>query len=296
MFQTIVSLSSPGCSSSSGAKPAKPSARSVSNTSSAARRSGSASVTSAPRAASWARRGSSTAVTSDSTGRSIRRRLHATRIPARPAGTTGSSASGGASTDSGSRASRPASGAEQRAPHRRPCARSGRRPRARPTGRTASSAAGIRPGDGRRPTTLQNDAGLRMLDARSDPSANGSIPVATATAAPPLLPPGRARRVVRVAGRAEHPVERLRAGAELGRVGLADDDRSRPPQAFDEQAVGVRDVLGEDRRAIRGAHPGRVLEVLDRERQAVQRSQRLAARDRLVGGQRRPRARLPRRG
>ena len=48
----------------------------------------------------------------------------------------------------------------------------------------------MRPGEGRSPTTPQNDAGLRMLDARSDPSANGSIPVATATAAPPLLPPG----------------------------------------------------------------------------------------------------------
>src|SRR5204863_389303 len=46
------------------------------------------------------------------------------------------------------------------------------------------------PGLGRRPTTLQKLAGLRRLPPRSEPSANGSIPAATAAAAPPLEPPG----------------------------------------------------------------------------------------------------------
>ncbi|MEZ4615593.1 MAG: hypothetical protein R2867_08775 [Caldilineaceae bacterium] len=45
------------------------------------------------------------------------------------------------------------------------------------------------PGDGRKPTTLQKLAGLRNEPPVSLPSAIGSIPVANATAAPPLLPP-----------------------------------------------------------------------------------------------------------
>ena len=52
----------------------------------------------------------------------------------------------------------------------------------------------MRPGVGRRPTTLQKDAGLRIELARSDASASGARPQATAAAAPPLEPPAvRAR-------------------------------------------------------------------------------------------------------
>src|SRR6187431_1559900 len=46
-----------------------------------------------------------------------------------------------------------------------------------------------RPGDGRRPTTLQNAGGLRSEPPVSLPSAIGTKPQATDTAAPPLLPP-----------------------------------------------------------------------------------------------------------
>ena len=49
--------------------------------------------------------------------------------------------------------------------------------------------AGTRPGVGRKPTTLQKLPGLRRLAARSLPSAKGSMPQATATAAPPEEPP-----------------------------------------------------------------------------------------------------------
>jgi hypothetical protein len=48
---------------------------------------------------------------------------------------------------------------------------------------------GTRPGVGRNPTTLQKFVGLRRLPPRSDPSANGSMPLATAAAAPPDEPP-----------------------------------------------------------------------------------------------------------
>src|SRR5438477_3096725 len=48
---------------------------------------------------------------------------------------------------------------------------------------------GTRPGDGRRPTTLQKLAGFRSEPPMSEPSAIGTMPHASAAAAPPLLPP-----------------------------------------------------------------------------------------------------------
>src|SRR5499426_3596121 len=51
------------------------------------------------------------------------------------------------------------------------------------------ASLGTRPGDGRKPTTLQNAAGFRSEPPVSLPSAMGTIPAANATAAPPLLPP-----------------------------------------------------------------------------------------------------------
>jgi hypothetical protein len=48
---------------------------------------------------------------------------------------------------------------------------------------------GTRPGEGRSPTTLQNAAGFRNEPPISLPSAIGTMPHASATAAPPLEPP-----------------------------------------------------------------------------------------------------------
>src|SRR5271166_2257933 len=48
----------------------------------------------------------------------------------------------------------------------------------------------IRPWLGLSPTTPQHDAGMRMLPPPSEALANGTIPAATAAAAPPLDPPG----------------------------------------------------------------------------------------------------------
>ena len=48
---------------------------------------------------------------------------------------------------------------------------------------------GTRPGVGRKPTTPQKLAGLRNDPPRSLPSATGSMPLASAVAAPPLEPP-----------------------------------------------------------------------------------------------------------
>src|SRR4029079_7486865 len=48
---------------------------------------------------------------------------------------------------------------------------------------------GTRPGLGRKPTTCQTAAGLRSDPPVSLPVAIGDMPQASATAAPPLLPP-----------------------------------------------------------------------------------------------------------
>ena len=52
-----------------------------------------------------------------------------------------------------------------------------------------SGHVGTLPGEGRKPTTLQKEAGLRREPPMSLPSAMGSMPHASAAAAPPLLPP-----------------------------------------------------------------------------------------------------------
>jgi hypothetical protein len=48
---------------------------------------------------------------------------------------------------------------------------------------------GTSPTDGRKPTTPQNDAGIRSEPPRSVPSASAIMPVASAAAPPPVDPP-----------------------------------------------------------------------------------------------------------
>ena len=142
---------------------------------------------------------------------------------------------------------------------------------------------GTRPGDGLKPTTLQKLAGLRSEPPRSVPSASGSMPQASATAAPPLLPPQVLLEVVGVARRAEQRVERLRARAEFRRVGLADDDRAGAAHAVDVELVRCRDEVAVQRGAERRAQPARQAQILDRDRQAVQRAGELAGRELAIG-------------
>src|SRR5262249_10792570 len=53
-----------------------------------------------------------------------------------------------------------------------------------------AGCTGTRPGDVRKPTTPQNDAGRRNEPPRSVPWASGPKPVASTTAPPPVEPPG----------------------------------------------------------------------------------------------------------
>ena len=57
------------------------------------------------------------------------------------------------------------------------------------TNTSSAGQPGTRPWLGRNPNTLFQPAGLRRLPMKSLPSATGSMRVANATAAPPLLPP-----------------------------------------------------------------------------------------------------------
>ena len=89
--------------------------------------------------------------------------------------------------------------------------------------------------------------------------------------------------VVGVEGGAEDRVERLAAGTELGHVGLADHDGARGPLPGDEQGVDRRHEVGEQGRAEGGPDACGQVEVLDRQRQPVERSRPRAAGKGVVG-------------
>ena len=127
--------------------------------------------------------------------------------------------------------------------------------------------------------------GLRAVGERDHPVGYGGGRAARGAA-------GRARRVVRVDGR------RRLVGGELGRHGLAEDHRALLAQPGHAVRVAGRAPAGVDRRAVGGRHVGGVDDVLDADRQAVQRPARLLVvalprrRDRLVGVDVRPRVQL----
>ncbi len=93
------------------------------------------------------------------------------------------------------------------------------------------------------------------------------------------------RGAVEVPGRACDTVQEVlgdRRVAELGRVGLADDDRSRRAQPRDLRRVARRDVVAKRHRALRSDESRDVLEILDAEGDALERPG-VAAGDSLAG-------------
>src|SRR5438552_8082044 len=130
---------------------------------------------------------SRTAVTRESIGKPPRSRLQATRTFLKLRLSGRAKIAPGSLIDAGARRSGPAIAERRKAVSST----------VRPIGPSVESVcqpftagqAGTRPGVGRNPTTLQKLPGLRRLAARSLPSANGSMPQATATAAPPEEPP-----------------------------------------------------------------------------------------------------------
>ena len=121
---------------------------------------------------------------------------------------------------------------------------------------------GTRPGLGRSPTTLQNDAGLRSEPPMSLPSAIGTRPHASATARAAARAAARPVERVGVPRRPEHLVERLGAGPELGHVRLAHGDRACFVEPLDDQGGLGRDPSPVDRRAVGRPDAGGVVEIL----------------------------------
>ena len=74
----------------------------------------------------------------------------------------------------------------------------------------------------------------------SEPWASGPMPVASATAAPPLEPPQVSAGFHGLRVGAEHRVERVAARAELRRVGLADHDGARRLEPLHDERVLAR--------------------------------------------------------
>ncbi len=126
---------------------------------------------------------------------------------------------------------------------------------------------------------------MRIEPPASVPSASGKSPSATAAALPPEEPP--ALRLVskglRVGPNSE--LSQVPRRPITGRVGLADEDGAGLLDPLGEGAVELRDVVLQRPHAAEGGRPARleVEQVLDRRRHAVQRAERLAAHDGLLG-------------
>ena len=94
----------------------------------------------------------------------------------------------------------------------------------------SSGAAEMRPRLGFSPTSPQQAAGMRIEPPPSLPCATGSMPLATAAAAPPGGAAGRALEVPRVARRAEDARLGRRAGCRTRAASSC--RRSRSPPSF----------------------------------------------------------------
>ena len=85
--------------------------------------------------------------------------------------------------------------------------------------------------DGFRPTVPQTAEGMRTEPPVSVPTDAKHIPSTSATAEPPLDPPGDRERIARVPHRPERGLFARRAERKLVQVGLADDDGACLAQA-----------------------------------------------------------------
>ena len=168
----------------------------------------------------------STAVTSGSTGSPPRSRLQAIRSPRRST----SSSVAGAATAPGSRAGR--AGRGRRAPDSSSATSCGVRAIGPSTGSGFHGSPGpcVRDPARRGPQADEAAERGRVAHARAEVGAVGERQHPARPRRPPRrrsTRPASCVQVLRVARGAEDRVERLRAGAELGRVRLADHDRAR---------------------------------------------------------------------
>ncbi len=138
-------------------------------------------------------------------------------------------------------------------------------------------SSGIRPKLGFSPTTPDHDAGIRTDPPMSDPSASGTQPEATAAPDPPEEPPG-----VRSAFQGFRVIPHRGLSVKLeyansGVVVLPTMIAPAPSSFSTRSGALLGDVVLERVRAHRCPLPLRRGEVLDRDRDAVQRPERPAA-------------------
>src|ERR1700722_16664771 len=154
---------------------------------SAGEKSGSACSTMQPRDSNVARCASTTVRTRGSKGTPPRSLNQATRTPLKLRSCGRAKRSPGSLIESGARESGPAIVLRTRV---RSATERPRHPEVvRVDHANDALGLGTRPMEGRKPTTLQNAAGLRSDPPVSDPLATGTSPQANATAAPPEDPP-----------------------------------------------------------------------------------------------------------
>ncbi len=118
--------------------------------------------------------------------------------------------------------------------------------------------------DRRSPTTPQHDAGKRIDPPKSVPQSNSAMPLATAHAAPPELPP--AERVSSYGLRVgpDEVVVALPRERQVRAVALAQQHRARLAQGREHGGGALGDALAVAPRAAGGGDAGRVPRVLER--------------------------------
>ena len=141
-----------------------------------------------------------------------------------------------------------------------------------PTRGAPSGAVETRPRSGLSPNSPQQADGIRIEPPPSPPMPTGTIPAATATAVPPLEPPGvcsgfHGLRVI------PPSTDSVNGQAELRHPGLADDHRAGFAQPAHQLAV-LGGGGGVAAAAEGGDAAGDVDLLLDRDGDAVQRARR----------------------
>ncbi len=137
---------------------------------------------------------------------------------------------------------------------------------------------GTRPTDGRRPTSPQNDAGMRSDPPRSVPSASAIIPLASAAAPPPVEPPALFDRSHGLRVRPNTSLNVLPPAANSGQLVLPRITAPAARSRCDDERVLVRHVVGVDPRSERRAQSGHGRDVLDADGKTAQRAWIFAAR------------------
>ena len=122
-----------------------------------------------------------------------------------------------------------------------------------------------------------------MEPPKSVPCAIGSMPAATADRGAARRS-GRAQcRIPWIAGRAEQRVVGVSAGGEFRRVGLCQHDGAGGFEPAHRFGVFRRHIVLVQRRGVSGADASGRRDVLDADRQAMQRTERRALHHRLFG-------------